>query len=186
MREPIPAKRTTWLTFPYHGDPHGHAHELAFGPYVSVDAQSLLLALTVEAGDGWVMGHLLGHKPQFVAFGRVLGHRVLVASRRMGNSPLWLDPVFGDLPGAVKRLTDDGVVGLLGQGPLAALVEGREIILHEANDSLLRRGPGGDGQQQVWVRHEVCVHLQQGSLLQDERGKHHLRSDGDKVRQETP
>lgn len=172
----------TWLTFPYHGDPHGHAHELAFGPYMSVDAQSLFLALTVEAGDGGMMGHLLGHKPEFVAFGRVLSCQLFMASRRMGGSPLWLDPVFGNLPGAVKRLTDDGVVGLLGQGPLAALMEGREIIFHEANDSLLWCGPGGDGQQQVRMGHKVCVHLQQGSLLQDERGKHHLCWQGDRNR----
>lgn len=152
---------------------------------MSVDAQSLLLALTVEAGDGRVMGHLLSHEPEFVAFGRVLGHRVFVASGRVGGSPLWLDPVLGDFPGAVKRLADDGVIGLLGQGPLAALMEGCEVILHKANDSLLWRGSGSDGQQQVWVRHEVGIHLQQGSLLQDERGKHHLHAEGDKVRQES-
>lgn len=129
-----------------------------------------------------MMGHLLGHKPQFVAFGRVLSCQLFMASRRMGGSPLWLDPVFGNLPGAVKRLTDNGVVGLLGQGPLAALMEGREIIFHEANDSLLWCGPGGDGQQQVRMSHKVCIHLQQGSLLQDERGKHHLCWQGDKNR----
>lgn len=165
----------TWLTFPYHRDPHGHAHELAFGPYVSVDTQSLLLALTVEAGDWRVMGHLLGHKPQFVVFGRVIGHRVFVASRGVGGSPLGLDPVLGDLPGAVERLADDGVVGLLGQSALAALMEGSEVILHEADDPVLRRSPSGDSQQQVWVCHEVCIHLQQGPLLQNKRGEHHLR-----------
>lgn len=165
----------TWLTFPYHRDPHGHAHELAFGPYVSVDTQSLLLALTVEAGDWRVMGHLLGHKPQFVVFGRVIGHRVFVASRGVGGSPLGLDPVLGDLPGAVERLANDGVVGLLGQSALAALMEGSEVILHEADDPVLRRSPGSDSQQQVRVCHEVCIHLQQGPLLQNKRGEHHLR-----------
>lgn len=175
----------TWLTFPYHGDPHGHAHELAFGPYMSVDAQSLLLALTVEAGDGWVVGHLLGHESELVALGRVLGLWVFVASRTVGRGPLWLDPVLGDLPGAVKCLPDDGVVGLLGQGPFAALVEGCEVILHKANDPLLRRGSGSNGQQQVRVCHEVCIHLQQGALLQDKRGKNHLHAEGDTIRQES-
>lgn len=109
---------------------------------------------------------------------------MFMTGRRVGSSPLWLDPVLGNFPRAVKCLANDGVVGLLGQGPLAALMEGCEIILHEADDSLLWRGSSSDGQQQVWVRHEVRIHLQQGSLLQNKRGEHHLRSEGDKGRQE--
>lgn len=108
---------------------------------------------------------------------------MIMAVRRVGGSPLWLDTVLGNFPGAVKRLANDGVVGLLGQGPLAALMESCEIILHEANDSLLRCGSRSDGQQQVRMCHKVCIHLQQRSLLQNKRGKHHLHLEKDKVRQ---
>lgn len=42
----------------------------------------------------------------------------------------------------MECLANDGVVGLLGQGTHAALVEGGEVILHEADDPVLRRrGP---------------------------------------------
>ena len=142
---------------------------------MSVNTQSLLLALTVEAGDGRMMRHLLGHKPQLVVLGRVISHRVFVARGSGEGSPPGLDLVLGNLPGAVERLANDGVVGLLGQGALAALMEGGEVILHKADDPVLGCGPRRDGQQQVGVRQEVRVHLQQGPLLQNERGEHHLR-----------
>lgn len=94
---------------------------------------------------------------------------------RPGQGP---DFVPRNVPGAVEGLPQDGVVGLLGHGALPALVERRQVVLHEAHDPVLRRGPHGDGQEHVGVGHEVGVHLQQGSLLQNEGGQHHLRKKG--------
>lgn len=72
---------------------------------------------------------------------------------------------LGQSPGAVEGLPDDGVVGLLGDGSLAALVEGGEVILHEADHPLLGAAAVRDGHKEIGVRHEVRVHLQQRALL---------------------
>ncbi|KAG9345121.1 hypothetical protein JZ751_009664 [Albula glossodonta] len=171
----VPAStRSMWLTFPHHGHADGHAHELALGPDVGIDAHAALLALTVEPRNGWVVGHLLSHEAHTVA-ARCVGARGLgpggVPQARSSVSPLGgPHPVTGHLPRAVKALPQHGVVGLLGHSALAALMEGGQVVLHEAHDPLLRRHRRGDAQEKVRVRHEVSVHLQQGAFLQDEGG----------------
>lgn len=115
-----------------------------------------------------MVGHLLRHKAHLV--GVLWGGRV--GAFLLGGlcSP-------GYHPGAVERLADDRIVGLLGNGALAALVEGGKIILHKANHSVLWAAAVGDGHKEIWVRHEVGVHLQKGALLQDEGGEDHLEGE---------
>lgn len=163
------------LTFSDHRDSDGHPHELAFGPHVRVDAHLPLGALGIEARHWGVVGHLLGHEAHLVGLLRGCGGGGggLGALGILGG----LGPP-GDLPGAVEGLADDGVVGLLGNGPLAALVEGGEVVLHEAHHAFLGTVAVGDGHEQVRVRHEVGVHLQQRALLQDEGGQDHLGAGG--------
>lgn len=134
---------------------------------MSVDTHPLLWTLCIEAGHRGVMGHLLCYEAHLVV---LLWHAGLRAARR-GLSGLW---PLGELPGAVEGLAYDGVVGLLGDGTLAALVEGGEVVFDKANHAILRTVAVSDGHKQFRVGHEVCIHLQQRALLQDERGQHHL------------
>lgn len=169
------------LTFPDHGHSYRHAHELALGPYVSVDAHPPLPALTVKPWNWWMMGHLLAHKADSVAaFWRIV--RLL----RGVGAPAWLpggprvrsDQRFNfvprHFPGTVEGLAQHGVVGLLGHGALSPLVEGGQVVLDKADDAVLGCGPSCDWQEHVRVGHEVGVHLQQWSLFQDEGRQHHL------------
>lgn len=94
-------------------------------------------------------------------------------SRGVGAS-LGGQVALGHPPGAVEGLPDDGVVGFLGDGSLAPLVEGGEVILDKADHPLLGAAAGRDGEEQVGVGHEIRVHLQQRALLQNEGGKNHL------------
>lgn len=162
------------LTFPDHGHPDRHAHELALGPHVRVHTHPLLLALGVEARHGGMMGHLLSHEAQQV---RLL--RVPLRGLPGGVLPP------RHLPGAVEGLADDGVVGLLGNGALAALVEGGEVVLDEADHAVLGAAAVRDGDEEFRVGHEVGVHLQQGALLQDESGEDHLQEQSDRDKPET-
>lgn len=166
--------KTVSLTFSNHGHSNGHPHELALGPHVCVHTHPPLLALCVEARHWGMMGYLLGHKAQLVG---LLGSGSIGGfwAPRQGLLGGLLSP--GNPPGAVERLTDDGVVGLLGDGALAALVEGGEVILHKADHAVFWAAAVGDGDEEVWVGHEVCVHFQQRALLQDESGEDHLQGD---------
>ena len=172
------------FTFSHHGHSYRHAHELALGPDVCVDTHLPLPTLAVEPRHRRMMGNLLGHEPHSVAAARrlVLLLRVVGAPARLPGRPLVrsdrrLDFVPRHFPGTVKGLPQHRVVGLLGHGPLASLVEGGQVVLHEADDAVFCRGPGCDGQEHVGVGHEVGVHLQQRSLFQNEGRQHHLKKE---------
>lgn len=63
------------------------------------------------------------------------------------------------VPRAVEALPQDGVVRLLGNSTLTTLVEGGQVVFHKADDAILGRGSGCDGQEHVRMGHEVGVHL---------------------------
>lgn len=163
------------LTLSHHGHSYRHAHELALGPHVGVDAHPLLSTLAVKPGHRWMVGHLLRNKPDPVA----ASSRVLVVGVVSGGALVRSDQRFDFIsryfPRTVEGLSQHRVVGLLGHGSFPALVESGQVVLHEADDPVLSRGPGCDGQKHVGVGHEVGVHLQQRALFQNERGQHHLR-----------
>ena len=73
--------------------------------------------------------------------------------------------LLGTFQVEVEGLANDGHVGLLGDGALAALMERGEVVLHEPDHAVLRAAAVGDGHKEVWVRHEVGVNLQQRPLL---------------------
>ena len=54
------------LTFPDHRHSDGHPHELALGPHVRVHTHPPLLAFSIEAGHGWMVGHLLRREAHLV------------------------------------------------------------------------------------------------------------------------
>lgn len=129
-----------------------------------------------------MVGHLLSYEFHCVIVRLCLAIRVFrqssllrgAVNRGVGAS-IGGHVALGHPPGAVEGLPDDGVVGFLGNGSLAALVEGGEVILHKADHPLLGAAAARDGDEEVGVRHEVRVHLQQRPLLQNEGGKNHLK-----------
>lgn len=74
----------------------------------------------------------------------------------------------------MEGLSDDGVVGLLGNGTFATFMEGSEVILHKSDHAVHRAGAIGDGHEKVRMGHEVCIHFQQGALLQYKSRQDHL------------
>lgn len=168
--------KSTFLTFTYHRNTYRHAHKLAFGPYVSVHTHFLLLALTVKARYRRMMGHLFSHKPQLVARGLLLAKLLgwVLRKRRGTVSSDWFHFIFRHIPRAMKRFTNYRVIGLLGNRSLSAFVKSCEIILHKADNSFLGSGSSCNWQKQVWMGHEICIHLQQGSFLQNKCWKHYL------------
>lgn len=103
----------------------------------------------------------------------------------MTSCPERSNLVLRHIPGTVEVLTQDGVIGFLGHGTLPALMKGSQVVLNEANDSLLWCAARSDGEEHVRVSHEVGIHLQQGALLQDEGREHHLEQSGcrDRIKQ---
>ena len=169
------------LTFSHHGHSYRHAHELALGPHVSVDAHTPLPALAVEPRHRRMVGHLLGHEPDSVAASRWIVALLCVvgAPARLPRGPLVgsdqrFDSFPRHFPGTVEGLPQHRVVGLLGHSAFPPLVEGGQVVLDKADYAVLGRGPGCDRQEHVRVGHEVGVHLQEGSLFQNEGWKHHL------------
>lgn len=170
-----------WLTFPDHGHSYRHAHELALGPYVGVDTHPPLPALTVKPWNWWMMGHLLADKADSVAASwwivrllRVVGAPAWLPGGPLVRSDQRFDFFPRHFPGTVEGLPQHRVVGLLGHGALSPLVEGSQVVLDEADDTVLGCGSSCDRQEHVRVGHEVGVHLQQWSLFQDECRQHHL------------
>lgn len=117
--------KSTFLTFTYHRNTYWHAHELAFGPYVSVHTHFLLFALTVKARYRWMMRHLLSYKPQLVARGLVLAKLLGWVLRNRGGtiSSDCFHFIFRHIPRAVKRFTNYRVIGLLGNCSLSAFMK---------------------------------------------------------------
>lgn len=119
-----------------------------------------------------MVGHLLSYKFHCVTVWLCLAFRIFRQSyllrggvSRGAGASIGGHVTLGHPPGAVEGLPDDGIVGLLGNGSLAALVEGGEVILHEADHPLLGGAAVRDGDEEIGVGHEVRVHLQQRPLL---------------------
>lgn len=110
-----------------------------------VHTHTPFLAFSIEARDRWMVGHLFCHEAHLVG---ILGSSWVGAALRWFLGGLWLPGYF---PGAVEGLTDDGVVGLLGNGTLAALMEGGEVVLHKTDHAVLWAAAVGDGHKEVWV-----------------------------------
>lgn len=85
------------------------------------------------------------------------------------------------IPGTVEVLTQDWVIGFLGNSTLPALMESSQVVLNKANDSLLWCAAGSNGEEHVGVSHKVGIHLQQGVFLQDEGREHHLAEGGAEI-----
>ncbi len=103
--------------------------------------------------------------------------RRLLIGPGVGLSPQRADSILWNLPRAVEGLAQHRIVGLLGNSTLTSFMEGGHVIFNETHHTLLRSASGRDGQEQVRVRHEVSIHLQQWTLLQDECGKNNLHTD---------